>query len=446
MTERKWTLKIVDAKSRIRAWSKQKTLYAILVAGLAATMLAPTVALADDITPTTPASETLEATAPEAESVDKQVPAPSGTPAATPAEVAPAAEAPATETPAATTDAPSATPSEPASTEQPVASATDDSRDPAVTPTADAKTPAADEGVTATPKEGEKDAAAPTEAPSSSVTDAKATDITFTRTDDNYEQGTDPKISMTEERQFHVTVGVDGVDKNTLQGMLDRNEVTFWLKRDKGEFDSKEYPYQWLGGKMSDWKTVATKDRGKGINAPSVDFFKNVHAYADIVGGKSAIVLDFGNNLLFGVNGIDVRARALVRSAMYDYVGAYQLVCDLGNGSSVATTVDLRPYDEFHTQEEIDAALPKLEEQARENGIYAKVVTFGKSAEGRDMRAIFVAESEDDLKTYQELKKRMEADPAAVMAELHAGTLKYKVPVFYSNVHADEVVAVDAVM
>ena len=217
MTDRKWTLKIVDAKSRIRAWSKRKTLYAILVAGLAATMLAPTVALADDITPTTPASETLEATEPEAESVDKQVPAPSGTPAATPAEAAPAAEAPATETPAATTDAPSATPSEPASTEQPVAPATDDSSDPALTPTADAKTPAADEGATATPKEGEKDAAAPTEAPSSPVADAKATDITFTRTDDNYEQGTAPKISMTEEREFHVTVGVDGVDKDNEQ-------------------------------------------------------------------------------------------------------------------------------------------------------------------------------------------------------------------------------------
>ena len=451
MTERKWTLRIVDAKSRIRAWSKQKTLYAILVAGLAATMLAPTVALADDVAPATPATEAIETTAPATESADKQAVAPAETTettVATPTETAPAvetpaAETPATETPTTATEAPAATSSEPSSTEQPTAPAADD---PAVTSASDAKAPAADVGTTAAPAEGEKDASAQAEAPSSSVTEAKATDITFTRADDNYEQGTDPKISMTEERQFHVTVGVDGVDKNTLQGMLDRNEVTFWLKRDKGEFDSKEYPYQWLGGKMSDWKTVATQDKRKGVDAPSVDFFKNVHAYADIVGGKSAIVLDFGNNLLFGVNGIDVRARALVRSAMYDYVGAYQLVCDLGNGSSVATTVDLRPYDEFHTQEEIDAALPELEAQARENGIYAKVVTFGKSAEGRDMRAIFVAESEDDLKTYQELKKRMEADPAAVMAELRAGTLKYKVPVFYSNVHADEVVAVDAVM
>ena len=451
MTERKWTLRIVDAKSRIRAWSKQKTLYAILVAGLAATMLAPTVALADDVAPATPATEAIETTAPATESADKQAVAPAETTettVATPTETAPAvetpaAETPATETPTTATEAPAATSSEPSSTEQPTAPAADD---PAVTSASDAKAPAADVGTTAAPAEGEKDASAQAEAPSSSVTEAKATDITFTRADDNYEQGTDPKISMTEERQFHVTVGVDGVDKNTLQGMLDRNEVTFWLKRDKGEFDSKEYPYQWLGGKMSDWKTVATQDKRKGVDAPSVDFFKNVHAYADIVGGKSAIVLDFGNNLLFGVNGIDVRARALVRSAMYDYVGAYQLVCDLGNGSSVATTVDLRPYDEFHTQEEIDAALPELEAQARENGIYAKVVTFGKSAEGRDMRAIFVAESEDDLKTYQELKKRMEADPAAIMAELRAGTLKYKVPVFYSNVHADEVVAVDAVM
>lgn len=246
MTERKWTLKIVDAKSRIRAWSKQKTLYAILVAGLAATMLAPTVALADDAMPTAPATEAIETTAPAADPTGKQVVAPTETTVATPADAAPAvetqvteasaAETPAAETPATTTETTVPTPSESASSEQSAAPAAGDS---AATSTSDAKAPAADEGTAATPVEGEKDAAAQAEAPSSSVADAKATDITFTRTDENYAQGTDPKISMTEEREFHVTVGVDGVDKDTLQGMLDRNEVTFWLKRDKGEFDAK---------------------------------------------------------------------------------------------------------------------------------------------------------------------------------------------------------------
>lgn len=132
MTERKWTLKIVDAKSRIRAWSKQKTLYAILVAGLAATMLAPTVALADDAMPAAPATEAIEMTVPAAEPADKQVVAPTETTVATPAETTSAvetqaAETPATETPATTTETTVPTPSEPASSEQPAAPAAGDS-------------------------------------------------------------------------------------------------------------------------------------------------------------------------------------------------------------------------------------------------------------------------------------------------------------------------------
>ena len=62
------------------------------------------------------------------------------------------------------------------------------------------------------------------------------------------------------------------------------------------------------------------------------------------------------------------------------------------------------------------------------------------------MRALFVAKQKSDLDDYQALKERMEKDPASVQADLAAGKLSYKVPVVYSNVHADEIVAVDAVM
>jgi LPXTG-motif cell wall-anchored protein len=459
MSERKWTLRIVDAKARIRAWSKRKTIYAILVAGLAAAALAPTAALADEVATDQPSSDVAVATV-QAEPA-AQVASAATQPAVTAStETTPQqTTAQPTEQPTTATDQAAETPKEtvvpsdtpvvtPAPSEETPAKTADTSE--ATQPDGASKSDVAiadsTSGASQSADTSEKNTSFSASNTTSDEANAKATDISVTRTDDNYTQGTDTKLSMTEEREFRVTVGVDGVDQATLQGMLDKNEVTFWLKRDKGEFDSKEYPYQYMGGKLSDWKTVAAQDKRKGVDAPSIDFFKNVKAHADVINGKSAIVLDFGNNLLFGVNGIDVRARALVRSAMYDYVGAYQLICDLGNGSTVGTTLELRPYDEFHTQEEIDAALPKLEEQARENGIYAKVVTFGKSAEGRDMRAIFVADSEQDLKDYQALKKRMEKDPASVLAELHAGTLKYKVPVFYSNVHADEVVAVDAVM
>ena len=155
----------------------------------------------------------------------------------------------------------------------------------------------------------------------------------------------------------------------------------------------------------------------------------------------------FKNRELYeGIDGIDVRSREFVRSSLYDYVGTYSLACDVDGTKVASTKVDLRPYDAFATQEDIDAQLPELAKQAKANGLYAEVRTFGTSAQGRPMRALFVAKQKSDLDDYQALKKRMEKDPASVQADLAAGKLKYKVPVVYSNVHADESVASDAVM
>ena len=165
------------------------------------------------------------------------------------------------------------------------------------------------------------------------------------------------------------------------------------------------------------------------------------------VDGTPSVVASFKNRELYeGIDGIDVRSREFVRSSLYDYVGTYSLACDVDGTKVASTKVDLRPYDAFATQEDIDAQLPELARQAKANGLYAEVRTFGTSAQGRPMRALFVAKQKSDLDDYQALKKRMEKDPASVQADLAAGKLKYKVPVVYSNVHADESVASDAVM
>lgn len=165
------------------------------------------------------------------------------------------------------------------------------------------------------------------------------------------------------------------------------------------------------------------------------------------VDGTPSVVASFKNRELYeGIDGIDVRSREFVRSSMYDYVGTYTLACDVDGTKAASAKVDLRPYDAFATQRDIDAQLPELARQAKANGLYAEVRTFGTSAQGRPMRALFVAKQKSDLDDYQALKERMEKDPASVQADLAAGKLSYKVPVVYSNVHADEIVAVDAVM
>ena len=258
-------------------------------------------------------------------------------------------------------------------------------------------------------------------------------------------QGTNIKISMTAKRSYRIPFAVENVDVDTLQQMIDEGKVKFSLTRDKGLFDPAVYPNQTLGGPLEDWKTVATKDKRRGLDAPSVNMFKNIEMKAENHDGKANVVLTFDNEMLFGVNGLDNRARSLVRSRMFDYLGTYQLNCEI-DGQTISRDVDIRPYDEFNTQDEIDTKLPQLAEKANANGLYAKVEAFGTTAEGREMKALIIAASEKDLEDYQALKKMAMEDPAAVQEKIKSGELNYKVPIFYSNVHADEIAAVDAVM
>ena len=276
------------------------------------------------------------------------------------------------------------------------------------------------------------------------------------RTDAAYDGSSTPMISMIEGREFRLIAPVEGKSVSELESLIKDGKVTLTLSRAKGQFSKKTYPKQWLGGKLGDWKTVATQDGaaegGNGNtadekNRKSRDFFYDVELSAKEVDGTPSVVASFKNRELYeGIDGIDVRSREFVRSSLYDYVGTYSLACDVDGTKVASTKVDLRPYDAFATQEDIDAQLPELARQAKANGLYAEVRTFGTSAQGRPMRALFVAKQKSDLDDYQALKKRMEKDPASVQADLAAGKLKYKVPVVYSNVHADEIVASDAVM
>jgi hypothetical protein len=296
-------------------------------------------------------------------------------------------------------------------------------------------------------------AATTTASQSATQSESKAT---FTRTDAAYDGTSTPMISMIEGREFRAVAPVEGKSLSELKRLVKDGKVSWTLSRGKGQFSKKTYPNQWLGGKLSDWKTVATKDGaaegGNGITTDekvrkSRDFLYDVRVSAQEVDGTPSIVLTFKNRELYeGLDGIDVRSREFVRASMYDYVGTYKLACDVDGTQAASTDVTLRPYDVFATQTDIDAELPKLAKEAKANGMYAEVRTFGTSAKGRPMRALFVSKQKSDLDDYQALKQRMEKVPASVQADLAAGKLSYKVPVVYSNVHADEIVASDAVM
>jgi len=149
---------------------------------------------------------------------------------------------------------------------------------------------------------------------------------------------------------------------------------------------------------------------------------------------------------MYGVNGIDGRARAEIRNSISDFTGEYQL--ELVNKDEVLaqTEVEVKPYDSYYPYSVIDESLSDFAKIANDKGIYAEVKEFGKSSQGRPMQALFVASDKKTLDEYQELNKRAMEDPESVLKEVESGEINYKVPIIYSNIHSDENPGVDSVM
>lgn len=270
-----------------------------------------------------------------------------------------------------------------------------------------------------------------------SVTGA-ASEMTFQNMGEDADEA--DGISLTEQRTFEVIVPIGGIELGDLAKDVEAGKVEWTLSRDHGIRDDKDFPNQNLGGKLVDWKTVATKDQ------PAIDFFTDIKTSAVEVNGKPALKLSFSNNTMYGYDGIDGRSRAIVRNSILDHTGTFTLACSVNGKQAGKLPVEVRPYDSYCTQEEVDAELPKLAEEAKKNGMYAKVEQIGTSAQGRPINAIFVTKSAGDLDSYLKLAEQMESDPAALKKQVESGTLKYKVPVVYSNIHSDEIVGTDGVM
>lgn len=147
-------------------------------------------------------------------------------------------------------------------------------------------------------------------------------------------------------------------------------------------------------------------------------------------------------------------------SAPHANGGAYLDVCGLFeltaavDGQKVAlgkdVTVELKPYESFHTMWEIYEELDRLaglgDDDAATAVPYVAQKVMGQSAAGYDMPYLIIAKDSAAVTNWLELCERAETEPDKVMAEIKAGTLDYQVPIVYSNIHANEVAATDAVL
>lgn len=134
-----------------------------------------------------------------------------------------------------------------------------------------------------------------------------------------------------------------------------------------------------------------------------------------------------------------------------DVCGSFDLVASV-EGKEIARQSDIlvKPYENFHTMWEIYAELDRLATLGDDNDKTAKpyVVkkSMGTSAAGYDMPYLIVAKDSDAVNNWLELCDRAETDPEGVLADIKADKLNYQVPVLYSNIHSNEVAAVDGIM
>ncbi len=250
-------------------------------------------------------------------------------------------------------------------------------------------------------------------------------------------------ISLAEGREYKATIPISAD--------VDPSAVTWTMVKDSSKsYVSKElFPNQTEGGSLDSWIC----DDGK------TKFFGEVKTSVKDENGQKVLVAEFGtNDFFFGYDWYtgemypDNSAPHDEGGAYLDSCGYFKLTATDKDGKVLGSVpVKIAPYDSFHTMDEIYTELDEMVAAAKDSGIFVKKYSMGKSSgdiyEALDMPYLIVAKDQSAVTKWLEFTEKAETQPDQVIADIKAG--KYddiKVPVMYSNIHANEVAATDGIM
>ncbi|SDN97442.1 M14 family metallopeptidase [Alkalicoccus daliensis] len=214
---------------------------------------------------------------------------------------------------------------------------------------------------------------------------------------------------------------------------------TVEVKADLGESVNPEnIAFQFGGKNISEWRqwTSGTNYNGnqfiRVVDGPVVNEETN----------EVTATLEFG--LLYNRSNLSNRT---IRTQYQQFIGDYELaMIDNTTGAKAATEVTWNVYDEFLTYDELKPAIDDVFAEAEGNGRYLEYQSAGQSVEGRDIHFAILAKDEEAVDTYLEetLPTALE-NPESLIEELENGTMEdYQIPVWFNNIHPDEVEGVDA--
>ncbi len=255
----------------------------------------------------------------------------------------------------------------------------------------------------------------PTSTTNESGTETPATPAkTETRaagTEEKKVQLTDSTVHMSEKATITETVQEQGAVAGKMTWKLDNKPITEWKtwNMKKGDFSGDSF--------------VTIEETTNG----------------------SDLKLSLKFNELFGKD-LSLRTPNNIRRTYRQFIGNHELVgTNEKSGLTIRKTLVFRPYENFHTHDEMLAAIEKSRQDAKTDRL-VKIETTGKSAQGRDVKLGIISSDQKSIDDYLNTTNRLAlTKPDEMLAALKNGTLDYKLPVLINNTHADEQPAIDII-
>src|SRR5699024_2102775 len=201
--------------------------------------------------------------------------------------------------------------------------------------------------------------------------------------------------------------------------------------------DNLEFEF---GGKdLSEWKKWSGGNNYEG--EPFINVIEEPSFIDDTTEVKATI--EFG--LPYDTTDLSNRT---IRTQYQQFIGDYELaIINPESGKKAAATVKLNVYNEFLFYDQRKPAIDQIIEKSNEtNDRYLEYQSLGKTAEGRDLHFMVLAKDKNAVDKYlnETLPTALE-DPESLIEKIENGTMgDYQVPIWFNNIHADEVEGPDA--
>ena len=301
--------------------------------------------------------------------------------------------------------------------EQPTPSSTEKAEEPSTTPQAEPLEKSSPSEA-ASDKADSKSPSLPTTSPEEKAADASQKLDTTTKTEvraassqENKVQLADSKVYMSEKASIEETIQEQGTQAGKITWTLDNKPISEWKtwKMDDGTFTGDPF--------------VAVEEKADGNDLK--------------------VSLKF--NELFGQD-LSLRTPNNIRRTYRNFMGTHELVGTSEDlGLTIRKNIVLRPYEDFHTHDEMLAAIEKSRQDANKDRL-VQIETIGSSAQGRDIKLGIISSDQKSIDDYlSTTNPQALIKPAEMLAALKNGRLDYKLPVLINNTHADEQPAIDII-